>query len=107
MFRWSGLPSRPISRSQIGLIFLGPRGPERLYLFTTAATVDGPKRDRRSAHPFGAIEFGDECQPLTKTQRALKRAVDFSLALALIVALSPLLIAVAAAIGAGSPGPII
>jgi Undecaprenyl-phosphate glucose phosphotransferase len=58
---------------------------------------------------FGASAFAVELQrePLTKTERAIKRVLDICLASSILLVLSPLLAATAIAIKLNSPGPVI
>jgi exopolysaccharide biosynthesis polyprenyl glycosylphosphotransferase len=70
--------------------------------FETSEIVGRVFRKRQ----FGLLDtltFSAEGQPLTKLQRALKRAVDISFALAIMLALLPLMIAVAATIKISDP----
>jgi Undecaprenyl-phosphate glucose phosphotransferase len=58
---------------------------------------------------FGASVFAIELQrePLTRTERTIKRVLDICLAAGILVVLSPLLAATAIAIKFDSPGPVI
>jgi putative colanic acid biosysnthesis UDP-glucose lipid carrier transferase len=55
----------------------------------------------------GAFAIELQREPLTKTERAIKRALDICLAAAILLMLSPLLAMVAIAIKLDSPGPVI
>jgi Undecaprenyl-phosphate glucose phosphotransferase len=58
---------------------------------------------------FAAAAFAIELQrePLTKTERMIKRVLDVSLAFVILLLLSPLLLMVAIAIKLNGPGPVI
>jgi exopolysaccharide biosynthesis polyprenyl glycosylphosphotransferase len=55
----------------------------------------------------GAFAIELQREPLTKTERAIKRALDICLAAAILLVLSPLLAMVAVAIKLDSPSPVI